>query len=161
MYMYGTHAQPKAGDIVKRGWAVMVKAAAQKTPCPVGKDTYERQMQYNMQHTFSASLWACRSVCVKSKVITLLFTHTVWAPGGSPLQGNLVETHFDLLGVTIFAESGMGPNAGISHKNMWAAWALLQRQYHTMMVSFSESPESASDHHDVCVPSIAFYGCEV
>jgi hypothetical protein len=36
----------------------------------------------------------------------------------------------------------MGPNAGISHKNMWAAWALLQRQYHTMMVSFSESPES-------------------
>jgi hypothetical protein len=58
----------------------MVKAAAQKTPCPVGKDTKERQMQYNMQLKFSASLWACRSVCVKSKV--MVFTDSFPGPYG-------------------------------------------------------------------------------
>ena len=117
-----------------------------------------------LQRLLDAAVEFCQLVGMvisvqKSKVLVFIDIFPgpyEWLCGGSPLQW---VAHFEYLGVTLSAESGMGPTFGKLHKNMWAAWALLQRQYGKLHCS--ASVWLLLRVYDVCVPPTASYGCEV
>ena len=79
-----------------------------------------------------------------------------WYCDGSPLEW---VDKFDYLGITFAATCGLHQTFGKLQKNMWAAWALLQRQFGKLQCS--TSVWLLLRVYDVCVPPTASYACEL
>ena len=79
-----------------------------------------------------------------------------WICEGEQLQ---IVSEFKYLGIIFSALYGMAPAFPKLKKNMFAAWALLKRQYGRLQCLTSVGLMFRV--YDICVPPTAAYGCEI
>ena len=95
------------------------------------------------------------------KTKTMVFTdgeaqHASWHCNGQVLQQ---LDNFKYLGLLFNAQSGVQGTFPLLKQKMFAAWALLKRQYGNL--SCTSSVGLMLRVYDVCVPATASYGCEI
>jgi hypothetical protein len=80
----------------------------------------------------------------------------VWVCGGQPLQ---VVDSGKYLGVQLGSASGVGHTCSLQYQKMFAAWALLRRQFAGL--GCASSVGLMLHLFQACVPPVASYACEV
>lgn len=80
----------------------------------------------------------------------------VWACDGQPLR---CVTSGKYLGVQLDAVNGVGGTCSLLHQKMWAAWALLRRQFAGLHCATSIG--LLLRVYQACVPPVASYACEL